>query len=125
MFYLLFAIHFIADAKLFKKVGVEGWKAYIPVCREYQWFKLVFGDATRPTAAMVTLFIVAAVSPVSWLGFGGLLVLHALTSVKKAQAYGRDLSFAVGLFFLPGVFSWLLVLQNAEYRGVAKALLMQ
>lgn len=45
------------------------------------------------------------------------IVIDAKSCGRVSKAYGRGLGTAVGLFFLPVIFSWILGLGSAQYTA--------
>jgi hypothetical protein len=46
-----------------------------------------------------------------------MLIFTVMSSVKTALAYGKGIVFALGLFFLPNIFTLILGFGNARYQG--------
>jgi hypothetical protein len=94
------AVCVVANWKLYEKAGKEGWASIIPVYnlavlleivkRPIWWVVLMF----IPIVNIITIFIV------SW---------------DLAKAFGKDLAYGVGLFFLGIVFVPMLAFGDARY----------
>lgn len=113
----------IANFKLYKKAGEEGWKCLIPyyntwtectflgINTNWVWillgssFVLGFLDGLLDT----TLF--------SYVSYAITLYFNVLRSVSMAQSFGKDTGFGMGILFLPIVFIPMLAFGKAEYVG--------
>ena len=118
--YLLKAI---GHSKMYRKAGVEGWKAFIPVFNIYNNYKIAWdGKFFFLYAALMILFKVI---------FGGeelvmqlaaaaagiaLLVVDVKQNVKMAKHFGKGTGTGIALVFFPGITSLILGLGKAEFR---------
>ena len=121
------AMDIIGRWKIFTKAGEPGWKALIPFYSEYTLFHLAWADKYF----WVWTGLVAAVQLARGSGrlfgiLGGLLALVfgiALTAVtwvsrlRLASSFGKDRSFAMGLFVAGPVFMAMLGFSHALYQG--------
>ena len=94
----------VAKYKMFKKMGIEGWKSLIPMVSDYlqmeatgvnqKWLLVItFGSA------------IAAIPILGWLAFAAAMIYYAiLVNVSLAKAFGKSTGFAVGLILLAPVF---------------------
>ena len=110
-----------------KKAGEPGWKAFVPLYREYTLFHLAWAD--KYFWLWLGLLVAVQLSRGSKGLFGilgGLLALVfgiALTAVtwvsrrRLAAAFGKDKNFATGLFLLGPVFMLMLGCSSAKYLG--------
>ena len=104
--YLLTAIPLAA---LFRKTGVESWKAWVPVLNVYTWLRLGGQNGNWAWASFIPYgSIVTSV----FLYFG---------MYRTGRAFGKGAGFLVLGIFLPWV--WLLILGfgSAEYRPATLA----
>ena len=92
----------IAAWKILTKAGEKGWKAIIPFYNMYTLVKIADGKGIK-----FLLFLIPVV------GF----VYNILFCIRLAKAFGKGTGFAVGLIFLPNVFSLILGFGSAEYIG--------
>ena len=112
--------------KMFKKAGEPGWKGLVPFYNQYILYKLswrtnmffiwlvldiAFAVLNRFREDNLILCLIAIV--VGILG----IVIDAKSCGRVSKAYGRGLGTAVGLFFLPVIFSWILGLGSAQYTA--------
>lgn len=137
---VLLVLLVIARWKMFTKAGEEGWKALIPIYSDYTLFKLVWNtksfwiylgaviatavfNALNGTYTFVNGQLVAAsqgnffTSALAFVGSMLVLIYTVLLQIKTALAYGKGMGFAVGLLFLPNIFTLILGFGNAEYLG--------
>ena len=113
--------------KVYKKAGEPGWKAFVPLYREYTLFHLAWAD--KYFWLWLGLLVAVQLSRGSKGLFGilgGLLALvfgialAAVTWVSRrrlAAAFGKDKNFAAGLFLLGPVFMLMLGCSSAKYLG--------
>ena len=112
--------------KMFKKAGEPGWKGLVPFYNQYILYKIswrtnmffiwlvldiAFAVLNRFREDNLILCLIAIV--VGILG----IVIDAKSCGRVSKAYGRGLGTAVGLFFLPVIFSWILGLGSAQYTA--------
>ncbi len=95
--------------KLYTKAGEKGWKSIIPIYN------------------LVILFKISGLSP--WLIFGYFaslipfigwvvpIALNAYLVYKLATSFGKDIGWAIGLYFLPTIFYMILAFGNSKYVG--------
>ena len=112
-------------AKMFGKAGEPGWKAFVPFYNEYILFKTCW----TTNMFFVSLILSILYSVVDSLGDNFFLKLlgfvifipSLLVDAKKAmnvsKAFNRGIGTAVGCFFFPVIFSWILGFGSAEYMG--------
>ncbi len=116
-------VEVIANWRIFKKAGEEGWKSLIPFYNQVVMCKCFMGKseiAAIPIAAQVLLRI--CMRSDGLIGFGllvylGYLVFSIFQSIYLAKSFGKDSGFAVGLIFLPSIFKLILAFGNSEYYG--------
>ena len=89
--------------KAFVKAGKPGWGAIIPLYNLYCLFDMSFGKGW-----MFLLMIIPVVD----------IVVLIMMYVKLAKAFGKGVGFAVGLIFLPFIFTPILGYGDAEYIGL-------
>ena len=121
---LMYVITCFGFAKMFKKAGEAGWKAFIPFYNTYilykrcwntkmffVWLALdivsgVISGAAENSVIFAILYLVVLVA---------LIVIRALSYGRISKAYGNGIGTAVGFFFLPTIFSWIVGLGKAQY----------
>ena len=99
--YLLTAVPL---AGLFRKTGVEPWKAWVPVLNTYTWLRLGGQNGNWTWASFVP--------------YGGLVtsVFLYLGMHRTGRAFGKGTGFLVLGIFLPWVWLFILGFGRAEYR---------
>ena len=123
---VLYIITALGYSKMFKKAGEPGWKGLVPFYNQYILYKLswrtnmffiwlvleiAFAVLNRLRGDNPILSLIAIV-----VGIAG-IVINAKSCGRVSKAYGRGLGTAVGLFFLPVIFSWILGLGSAQYTA--------
>ena len=126
---LWFVLSVIADWKIFTKAGRAGWKALVPILREYEEFDLcwngsigvfyaimmialqIFDTYTKETLPVTATALLAVIGIV-------LLVVSFRESLRLAEAFGKGRRFGVGLFLLGPVMRLVLGFGSAEYAGL-------
>lgn len=99
---LVCVVCFIAQYKIFKKAGKEGWEAIIPIYNCYVLFDIAMGNGV--------LFLLLFVP---FVNFAAQLVVQH----KLAQAFGKGFGYTLGLIFLNPIFMLMLAFGDAEYIG--------
>lgn len=99
----------IANWKIFKKAGEEGWKSIVPVYNIITEFKIV---GLNP---LLVLIYLAAFIP--FIGGIAALVMNIILLVYLAKSFGKSGGFAVGLIFLGPIFLCILAFGKSEYVG--------
>lgn len=106
LYLLVFAIaivSIIAEWKLFKKAGYNGWEAIVPFYNTYCLCDIVFGNGL--------LFLILFVPVVN--GFFSLFLFF-----KMAEVYNKSAAFGIGLIFLSPIFLCLMAFDsNTYYNG--------
>ena len=138
--FVLYVLMVIAQWKMFVKAGEPGWKAIIPVYNTYTLYEIVWDTrafwiylATCALYFVCTAFSGAYVIEgnqilvtgqgnfiMDIIGFAasiGMLIFMVMSSVKTALAYGKGIVFALGLLFLPNIFTLILGFGDARYQG--------
>lgn len=126
VFIVCYIITALGYCKMFKKAGEPGWKGLVPFYNQYILYKIswrtnmffiwlvldiAFVVLNRFREDNLILCLIAIV--VGILG----IVIDAKSCGRVSKAYGRGLGTAVGLFFLPVIFSWILGLGSAQYTA--------
>ena len=105
------ALAIVALWKVFVKAGEEGWAAIIPFYNMYILYKITWGNG------WLFLLLFTAIIPV--VGWIAVAVIHIITMVKLAKAFGKTGGFAVGLVLLNIVFMCIIAFsKDIEYLGV-------
>lgn len=108
---------FISYYKLFKKMGLEGWKGLIPTVNTY--LQMEKTGVSQKWLLVFTFGSFIAIIPI--LGWIALLVagiyFWILLNVSLAKAFRKETGFAVGLCLLPVVFYPILAFGPSTYAG--------
>ena len=91
---------------IFTKAGQEGWKAIIPFYNFYIVLKIVGREGW-----WLILFLIPFVNVVVWI----------IVAIDLAKSFGQSGWFAVGLIFLPFIFTLILGFGDARYVSPAAA----
>ncbi|MBR0465020.1 MAG: hypothetical protein IJJ23_11695 [Clostridia bacterium] len=127
-----------AQWRLFTKADEKGWKCLIPIYNAYTWFKITWDTSVfwkilgGGIAYSVLSGIIAAVASSNRGGFSvgtaimgilglayivAILVVDIKELIYTARSYGKDGTFAVGLFFLAIIFYPVLAFGDSQYVG--------
>lgn len=87
---------------LFRKAGKAGWRSLIPVLNVYTLVKIADGAGWK-----VLLLLIPGVN----------VVYHVLLNLRLARSFGKTGLFGLGLIFFTPLFSLILGLGGASYRG--------
>ena len=117
--YLLPAIGF---SKMYRKAGVAGWKAFIPVYNIYNNYKISWNG--KLFFLYAALFLASTIlSSVAEGAMGlvamaisiGLVFMVVKQNVKMAKRFGKGAGTGIALILFPGITSLILGLGKAEY----------
>ena len=122
--YLLQAIGY---SKMYRKAGVDPWKAFIPVYNTYNNYKISWnGKMFFLSAALYILLSVlggaealAVQLAVAAAGIA-LIVVTVKQNVKMAKLFGKGTGTGIALMFFPGITSLILGLGKAEFQAIAE-----
>lgn len=130
--FIMFVLRIIALWKMFVKAGQPGWKSIIPFYSDYVLFDLVWDiknfiiylvlavasyclssfttntQTGEPNIVLSLLFSAVAIAYLVW---------YVRLQLKTAAAYGKGVGFAIGLIFLPNIFTLILGFGDAQYVG--------
>lgn len=99
-------IKYIGAWKMYKKAGLDGWEALIPIHSIVMEFKL---------AGIKTYWYFLLLVPIAN------IVVSCWKDIELAKAYGKSTAFGIGLFLLNPIFTAILGLGKAEYIGPQSA----
>ena len=126
MFFLL-----VSFGRIFVKGGQSGWKVLLPIYNGYILYKIIW----KPVVWWILLgsgLLLAIYSLLRTETSGFLTVVYSVlvvvllivmmvlilwTQWKLAKSFGKGVGFAVGLLFLPVVFSLMLAFGSSVYVG--------
>ena len=122
--YLMKAIGY---SKMYRKAGVAGWKAFIPVFNTYNNYEISWtGKFFFLYAALFVLFNVLsggtalAVQLLAAAAGIALIVVDMKQNLKMAKAFGKGAGTGIALFFFPGITALVLGLGKAEFKAIAE-----
>lgn len=120
--------------RMFQKAGRPGWAAFVPVYNVYliiemikrpRWWFYVFVGYVAVSVILnaATSMQISGTTLLSVVGAVLALAVFVLTiigSFDMARVFGRGTGTAIGLIFLPWIFSLILGFGSAEYEGEGK-----
>lgn len=108
----------VAKYKMFKKMGIDGWKSLIPMVSDYVQMEAT-GVSQKWLLVMTFGGIIAAIPILGWLAFAAAAIYYTiLMNVSLAKAFGKSTGFAVGLILLAPVFLIILGFsKDAKFEG--------
>ena len=122
--YLMTAIGY---SKMYRKAGVAGWKAFIPVYNTFTNYKISWNGKmfalsaalyillhAFANSAMVALQLVSAAAGIA------LIVVMVKQNVKMAKLFGKGTGTGIALMLFPGITSLILGLGKAEFQAIAE-----
>ena len=119
--YLMIAIGY---SKMYRKAGVAGWKAFIPVYNTYNNYKISWtGKMFFLSAALyiatgfLGTFTEGAMALVSMAASIALIVIVVKQNLKMAKCFGKGAGTAIALILFPGITSLILGLGKAEFQA--------
>ena len=119
--YLMIAIGY---SKMYRKAGVAGWKAFIPVYNTYNNYKISWtGKMFFLSAALyiatgfLGTFTEGAMALVSMAASIALIVVVVKQNLKMAKCFGKGAGTAIALILFPGITSLILGLGKAEFQA--------
>ena len=119
--YLMIAIGY---SKMYRKAGVAGWKAFIPVYNTYNNYKISWtGKMFFLSAALyiatgfLGTFTEGAMALVSMAASIALIVVAVKQNLKMAKCFGKGAGTAIALILFPGITSLILGFGKAEFQA--------
>lgn len=92
----------IGNYKMFKKAGVAGWKAFVPVYNMYCLCEIVFGNGVYFLAFFIPLINT---------------VFHFVLNYKLAKCFRKSFAFFLGLSIFTPIFTIVLGFDESKYYG--------
>ena len=122
----LVLLPFIAAYKLFKKVGIPGYKALIPIYNEYLMFKIV----GMPTISIIIyiLYFISYIYNNYFIIPNNILyiyiiiciiytVIDIIKNIKLGKVFNKGILFIIGLVLLSPIFKIILGMDKSKYIG--------
>lgn len=116
LFIVAVLIGIFANMRIFEKVGINKYLAFIPFANLAKIYEIYWGDWRVFIAAII--FFIQIIGGSLWLGIIFAVVLSGITAKKQAAAFGIGGHFVIGLFLLNPIFSISLAYGNYQYLGV-------
>lgn len=110
-------ISIIGNWLIFKKAGEHPWASVVPFYGSYVLHKMTWGQGWMFLVPVILGFLCGE-SILGTVCAILLAIFHGLTSYKLSLSFGHGFGFAVGLFFLPGLFRLILGLSSRAWFGV-------
>ena len=113
----------IGYSKMYRKAGVAGWKAFIPVYNTYNNYKISWNG--KMFALAIALYILMSASGSTMLVLQlaaaaaaiALLVVVVKQNIKMANLFGKGAGTGMALILFPGITSLILGLGKAEFQA--------
>jgi hypothetical protein len=122
--YLMISIGY---SKMYRKAGVPGWKAFIPVYNTYTNYKISWAGKFFFLSAALYILVTLLSNPAGLalqLAVGAaaiaLMVVAVKQEIKMAKCFGKGVGTGIALLFFPGITSLILGLGKAEYTAIAE-----
>ena len=122
--YLMRAIGY---SKMYRKAGVAGWKAFVPVYNTYNNYKISWNSnmfflsaALYIATCFLGVFTEGAMALVSMAASIALIVVVVKQNLKMAKLFGKGAGTAIALILFPGITSLILGLGKAEFQAIAE-----
>lgn len=122
--YLLTAIGY---SRMYRKAGVAGWKAFIPVYNTYNNYKISWAGKFFFLSAALYIVLNAVsgsdtlVMQLLTIASGiALIVVVVKQHLKMAKLFGKGAGTAIALIFFPGITAMILGLGKAEFNAIAE-----
>lgn len=108
----------VAKYKVFKKMGIDGWKSLIPMVSDYCQMEAT--GVNQKWLLVATFGSLICVIPIlGYLAFlAAMIYMAILMNVSLAKAFGKSTGFAVGLILLGPIFLCILGFsKDAKFEG--------
>ena len=119
-----YLMHAIGYSKMYRKAGVAGWKAFIPVYDIYNNYKISWNGklfflaaALNIASTVLGFFTEGAMALVSMAASIGLIYMVVKQNVKMAKLFGKGAGTGIALMLFPGITSLILGLGKTEFQG--------
>ena len=118
-----YLLHAIGYSKMYRKAGVAGWKAFIPVYDIYNNYKISWNGklfflyaALMIVSSVLGFFTEGTMAVVASVISIGIVYMTVKQNVKMAKAFGKGFGTGIALILFPGITSQVLGLGKAEYN---------
>lgn len=121
-----YVLQIIARWNIFKKAGVEGWKAFIPFYNSYIQYKITWkvsmfwiviglSVAGGLLTSLIGGGLAGAVAGI--MTFAAAIIEYPMANHKLSKSFGHGIGFTIGLLFFESIFMLILGFGNSEYIG--------
>lgn len=110
---LFYAISAFFLMKMFEKMGIESWKAWVPVFNYW-----VFLEAGGYPGWIILLNFASIIPFVGWLGSIAATVFLVMAAYRISVGFGKSGAWAVLFFFLSLVWMGILAFDSSKWRGL-------
>ncbi len=107
LFLVILVVLLVANYKIFKKAGKNGWECLIPI-----YATIVKLEFLNIPLWFLLLYLIPGVGAIP----------HVIVSINLAKKFDKDAFFALGLIILPIVFYPILAFSDAEYNSDASGI---
>ena len=107
----------IANYKLFKKMGIDGWKSLIPMVKDYLQME---ATGVNQKWLLIVCFggLMCLVPILGWFAYlAAFIYFTIIYCVSLARSFGKSDAFAVGLILLNPIFVCILAFGSSKYVG--------
>ena len=122
--YLMQAIGY---SKMYRKAGVAGWKAFVPVYNTYTNYKISWNGklfflyvALSIASSALDMYTEGAMALVAMAVSIGVIYMCVKQNVRMAKHFGKGVGTGIALILFPGITSLVLGLGKAEYTAIAE-----
>ena len=119
--YLMTAIGY---SKMYRKAGVAGYKAFIPVYNTYNNYKISLNGkmfflyaALAIASTILGVYTEGVMAIVASLVSIGVIYIVMKQHINMAKLFGKGFGTAIALIFFPGITSLILGMGDAEFRN--------
>lgn len=107
LFLVILVVMLVANYKIFKKAGKNGWECLIPI-----YATIVKFEFLNIPLWFLLIYLIPGVG----------IIPQVIMSINLAKKFDKDAFFALGLIILPVVFYPILAFSDAEYNSNAAGL---
>ena len=119
--YLMISIGY---SKMYRKAGVAGWKAFIPVYVTYNNYKISWNGkmfflfaALYLASHFLNMYTEGALGLVSMAASIGVIYMVVKQNLNMAKRFGKGAGTTIALILFPGITSLVLGLGKAEFEA--------
>ncbi len=110
---LIYALYAWFLMKVFDKMNIEGWKAWVPIYNSW-----VFLEAGGYPGWIALLTFASIIPFVGWLGSIAVTVFLVMAAYRISIGFGKSGAWAVLFFFLQLVWTGILAFDSSKWRGL-------